>query len=57
MIFGDLEDPKSGIRKKLWQSKQLLVEQGTRPQVSYIFPKNLENMVEERVLDNPQMVR
>ncbi|MFH1490543.1 MAG: 4Fe-4S dicluster domain-containing protein [Pseudomonadota bacterium] len=55
MIFGDLDDPKSPIRAKLWQSKQLLAEQGTRPKVSYIAPRNVFKPTEERVVDNPKM--
>ena len=55
MVFGDLDDPNSAIRAKLWQSKQLLAEQGTRPKVSYVTPKNVFKPTEQRVLDNPKM--
>lgn len=51
LIFGDLDDPKSPIRKKLWQSRQLLSEKGTRPKVSYIVPKNLVRSSEKRILE------
>ena len=40
LIFGDLDDPKSPIRQRLWQSRQLLADLGTHPKVSYIAPKN-----------------
>lgn len=51
LIFGDLDDPKSAIRKRLWQSRQLLVEQGTHPKVSYIVPKNAFRPSEQRILE------
>jgi Fe-S-cluster-containing dehydrogenase component len=51
LIFGDLDNPKSPIRKKLWQSKQLLAEKGTNPKVSYIVPKNLVRSSEKRILE------
>ena len=57
MTFGDLDDPNSAIRKKLWQSKQLLAYEGTHPKVSYIAPRNLTKKVDIRVVDNPGMVR
>jgi dimethyl sulfoxide reductase iron-sulfur subunit len=55
MTFGDLDDPKSAIRNKLWQSRQLLAEQGTRPKVSYIAPNNVLKPAENRVLEDPHM--
>jgi dimethyl sulfoxide reductase iron-sulfur subunit len=51
LIFGDLDDPKSAIRTKLWQSKQLLADQGTHPKVSYLAPKNLFKSSEQRIID------
>jgi molybdopterin-containing oxidoreductase family iron-sulfur binding subunit len=57
LIFGDLDDPNSPIRKTLWQSKQLLVEQGTNPKVSYIVPRNLSKKMDQRIIENPSMVR
>ena len=51
LIFGDLDDPKSAIRKKLWQSSQLLAEEGTHPKVSYIAPRNVLKPSEQRVLE------
>jgi molybdopterin-containing oxidoreductase family iron-sulfur binding subunit len=52
LIFGDLDDSQSPIRKRLWQSKQLLADQGTHPKVSYITPKNDFRPSEQRILDN-----
>jgi len=52
LIFGDLDDPKSPIRQRLWQSKQLLAEQGTHPKVSYIAPKNAFRGSEQKILEN-----
>ena len=57
LIFGDLDDSKSLIRKKLWESVQLLALERTNPKVSYIAPKNLSKRVERRVIDNPKMMR
>jgi len=51
LIFGDLDDPKSAIRKKLWQSRQLLAEEGTHPKISYIAPRNVLKPSEQRVLE------
>ncbi len=51
LLFGDLDDPKSPIRKKLWQSRQLLAEKGTHPKVSYIIPKNAFGSSEKRILE------
>lgn len=52
LIFGDLDDAQSPIRKRLWQSRQLLAEQGTHPKVSYITPKNAFRPSEQRILEN-----
>jgi molybdopterin-containing oxidoreductase family iron-sulfur binding subunit len=52
LIFGDLDDSQSPIRKRLWQSKQLLADQGTHPKVSYITPKNDFRPSEQRILEN-----
>lgn len=52
LLFGDLDDPKSEIRKRLWQSKQLLADQGSHPKVSYIVPKNAFRPSELRILEN-----
>jgi Fe-S-cluster-containing dehydrogenase component len=57
LIFGDLDDPNSPIRKNLWQSTQLLAEIGADPKVSYITPMNLSKKVGQRITDNPGMVR
>ncbi|RJR50640.1 MAG: 4Fe-4S dicluster domain-containing protein [Desulfobacteraceae bacterium] len=51
LIFGDLDDPQSGIRKKLWQSNQLLADQGTHPKVSYIARKSMLKSSEQRITD------
>ena len=52
LIFGDLDDPKSPIHKKLWQSKQLLADKGTHPKVSYIVPKNTFLVSEKLILES-----
>lgn len=57
MIFGDLDDPNSPIREKLWKSVQLLASKGANPKVSYIVPRNLLKQIERRVVENPKMVR
>jgi molybdopterin-containing oxidoreductase family iron-sulfur binding subunit len=57
MIFGDLEDPKSPIRKKLGKSRQMLAFKGTHAKVSYIAPRNLWKQIEKRIIENPKMVR
>ena len=57
MVFGDLDDPNSPIREKLWRSEQLLASKGTQPKVSYIFPQNMSKQIEQRVLENPKMER
>jgi Fe-S-cluster-containing dehydrogenase component len=51
LIFGDLDDPKSPIHKKLWQSKQLLADKGTHPKVSYIVPKNAFRSSEKLIME------
>ena len=57
MIFGDLDDPDSPIREKLWRSQQLLASKGANPKVSYIIPPNLSKHIERRVVENPKMDR
>lgn len=57
LIFGDLDDPKSPVREKLWESVQLLASEGTDPKVSYIVPRNVSKRVDRRVIENPKMVR
>jgi molybdopterin-containing oxidoreductase family iron-sulfur binding subunit len=52
LTFGDLDDPKSVVRKKLWQSKQLLADQGTHPKVSYITPKNIFRSSEQGIRES-----
>jgi dimethyl sulfoxide reductase iron-sulfur subunit len=52
LIFGDLDDPKSAIRKRLWQSKQLLADQGTHPKVSFIIPRNLVKSSEQQIVES-----
>ena len=57
MTFGDLDDPDSPIREKLWKSKQLLESSGADPKVTYIIPRNLTEDLEQRVVENPHMNR
>jgi Fe-S-cluster-containing dehydrogenase component len=57
MIFGDLDDPKSAIAKKLGKSVTLLSSEGTRPKVRYICGENLLKTIERRIRKNPKMVR
>jgi Fe-S-cluster-containing dehydrogenase component len=57
MIFGDLDDSDSPIREKLWKSEELLPEEHAHPKVFYVIPKNFLNPLEERVKQNPKMMR
>jgi molybdopterin-containing oxidoreductase family iron-sulfur binding subunit len=57
MTFGDLDNPESPIREKLWRSKQLLAGEKADPKVSYIIPANFEEVLEKRIIENPKMVR
>ncbi|MBN2061776.1 MAG: 4Fe-4S dicluster domain-containing protein [Deltaproteobacteria bacterium] len=57
MIFGDLNDPDSPIRARIWQAEQLLETEKTYPGVFYIIPKNLLKPLEKRIIDNPHMDR
>jgi Fe-S-cluster-containing dehydrogenase component len=52
LIFGDLDDPKSPIGKRLWASRPLLADQNTHPNVSYIIPKNAFRPSEKRILED-----
>jgi Fe-S-cluster-containing dehydrogenase component len=55
MTFGDLDDPESPIRAKLWRSVQLMASKGTNPKVSYIAPRNLLKPTEQRIVEDPKM--
>jgi Fe-S-cluster-containing dehydrogenase component len=55
LIFGDLEDPNSLIRRELWKSVQLLQSKVTNPKISYIFSKNIMKKAEQRIIENPNM--
>ena len=55
MIFGDLDDPESPIRKKLWKYEELLPEERTRPTAFYMIPKNFSKAIAERIKRNPGM--
>jgi Fe-S-cluster-containing dehydrogenase component len=57
MIFGDLDDPNSGIGKRLTKSVQLLSSKRTNPKVSYVVCINLLKQIEQRIMENPKMVR
>ena len=57
MIFGDLDDPNSEIRKKLPEAAPLLANKGTYPKVNYILPRNRAKGVNHRVQENPAMMR
>jgi Fe-S-cluster-containing dehydrogenase component len=57
MTFGDLNDPSSPIRAKIWQAEQLLESQKADPKVFYVTPKNLTRVLEERIVNNPRMDR
>jgi len=57
MIFGDMDDPNSPMRERLWRSEQLLTTEGANPKVSYIVPRNLLKQIERRVIENPKMMR
>lgn len=55
LIFGDLDDPNSLIRKDLWKSVQLLQSKGTNSKISYIVLKNITKKAEQRIIENPKM--
>jgi molybdopterin-containing oxidoreductase family iron-sulfur binding subunit len=57
MIFGDLDDPGSPIQEKIERTKHLLASEGTNPKVSYIVPDELWDQLEQRVRENPRMLR
>ncbi|MFH1491526.1 MAG: 4Fe-4S dicluster domain-containing protein [Pseudomonadota bacterium] len=57
MVFGDLDDPDSPAYKKLGISEQLLESEDAKPKVSYIIPMNLLNRINQRIKNNPKMVR
>ena len=57
MIFGDLDDPESPIQKKFPRSKSLLSSKSTNPKVSYIVPEGMWDSLEQRIRENPNMVR
>lgn len=57
MVFGDLDDSDSPIQKKLQQARPLLVSEGTQPKIFYIFPENTSKLIEQRVTENPKMMR
>ena len=57
MIFGDLDDPASSIRLKSERAEPMQVEVGSRPKVTYVFPRGLKHFVEKRVWENPHQPR
>ena len=57
LTFGDLDDPRSPIHEKMKMAVPLLPEAGTKPKVAYIMPTHLKKSVEERVDENPFMIR
>jgi len=57
MIFGDLDDPDSPIRKNISEAVQILASKGTNPKVSYIVPSDVLKSIEQRVIENPKMER
>jgi molybdopterin-containing oxidoreductase family iron-sulfur binding subunit len=57
LIFGDLNDPDSPVRARLWQAEQLLEYKKADPKVFYVIPKNVSKPLEERVAKRPQMDR
>lgn len=52
MTFGDLDDPDSPIREKLWKSRQLFASLGANPKVTYIPPRNFIVELEQKVMEN-----
>jgi Fe-S-cluster-containing dehydrogenase component len=57
MVFGDLDDPESPIREKFRRSRPLLSSEGTNPKISYIVPEGMWEQLEQRIKENPRMVR
>ena len=57
MIFGDLNDPESPIRAKIWKAEQLLESKKAYSKVFYIIPENVLKQLEKRIVKNPHMDR
>ncbi|MEJ2723642.1 MAG: 4Fe-4S dicluster domain-containing protein [Deltaproteobacteria bacterium] len=57
MVFGDLDDLKSPIHRKLSKSVELLPSSGAKPRVFYVVPGDLSQQIEQRVMENPHMER
>ncbi|MBW1804354.1 MAG: 4Fe-4S dicluster domain-containing protein [Deltaproteobacteria bacterium] len=57
MIFYDLDNPGEAMQEKLGKSEKLLASEEAHPKVSYIVPENLLNQIDQRIRDNPKMVR
>ena len=57
MIFGDLDDTSSTIFKRVVESAPLLAKERTHPKVTYILPRNKATRVNQRMKDNPAMMR
>lgn len=57
MVFGDLNDPGSPIQEKLGKSQPLLASEGTEAKVFYLSPENTFKQIEQRVIENPKMMR
>ncbi len=57
MVFGDLEDPESRISEKLGKAEALRQEADAQPKVFYVVPNNFLKPLEERVKQNPKMMR
>ena len=49
MVFGDLDDPASPIRKKFTSSISLLSAKGTNPKVRYTGDENLLKKLEQKI--------
>jgi molybdopterin-containing oxidoreductase family iron-sulfur binding subunit len=57
MVFGDLDDPASAVSKKFKKSRPLRSSEGTEPKVTYIFPEDTAEQIEQRIIENPKMMR
>lgn len=56
LIFGDLDDPNSEISKQIKESKTLLMNEGTKPKITYLTDDTNLKAIEQRVIENPNML-
>lgn len=57
MVFGDLDDPESPIQEQRERSEPMRAEAGSHPKVTYVFPGGLRESVEQKVREDPRMIK